>query len=123
MFMPSLIYQQRDCTTDLCQINGQLCSDMIGYDTLLAIPFLKTICLGSRFYGIMYNIELCKLRLFLLRLRLSKLRLRQGNFEEISYFKIETEEREFSNLFPPIDSVHLTFRLWFRTKCEISVSN
>ena len=36
MFMSSLIYQQHDCTTDLSQINGQLCSDMIGYDTLLA---------------------------------------------------------------------------------------
>ena len=45
---------------------------------------------------------------FLLRLRQSKLRLRQGNFEEISYFKMEAEERENVN---------------FRAKCEISVSN
>ena len=43
-----------------------------------------------------------------LRLRQSKLRLRQGNFEEISYFKMEAEERENVN---------------FRAKCEISVSN
>ena len=34
--MPGLIYQQCDCTTDLYQINGQLCSEMIGYHTLLA---------------------------------------------------------------------------------------
>ena len=62
-------------------------------------------CIGS------VRLELCKLRLFLLRvqfrqskhrLRQSKLRLRQGNFEEISYFKMEAEEREFSNLFPSI---------------------
>ena len=32
----------------------------------------------------------------------SKLLLRQGNFEEISYFKMEAEDREFLNLFPSI---------------------
>ena len=47
-----------------------------------------------------FDLVLCKLRLFLLRLRQSKLQLRQGHFEEISYFKIEAEEREFSNIYP-----------------------